>query len=85
MMRGCPDRRPSGEGRNVTTYGTGGISMLKRAGIVALGLIFAAGLAGAGGGKVKWTECKGDKDFDRVAAECKQYGQSMVIYFSSDS
>lgn len=59
--------------------------MFKRAGFAVLAVALAGGLASAGGGKVKWTECKSDKDFDRLAAECKQFGRAMMIYFTSDS
>ncbi len=59
--------------------------MLKRIGFAGLALALAATMASAGGGKVKWADCKSDKDFDRIAAEAKQFGQIIAIYFSSDS
>jgi len=62
----------------------GGI-MIRKSGFAALALVIAASMATAGGGKIKWADCKSDKDFDRLSAECKMYGQAMMVYFTSDS
>jgi len=59
--------------------------MLKRSGVVVLGLVLAAGLAGADGGKVKWVDCKNDQEYLRISAECRQFGQAMMILFTKDS
>ncbi|MBI4565017.1 MAG: hypothetical protein HY716_10035 [Planctomycetes bacterium] len=58
--------------------------MFQRVGMAAAAVFLAAGVVAAGGGKIKWQEFKNEKEFNMLLAQCKHYGQAIVVFFSGE-